>query len=142
MSEELSSIATFISGGGYPGLISTQYLDMFAGIVRKYWGRSYLLYRSDAYRYVLLYDGELVLSGDTVMGTAKVCTYYTGVSGSSASFSFDGVQSVNLNVSGLVVYSSLGDYPVLGGVTREMSALPWLILVFGLVSFVASFFRR
>lgn len=142
MTPELSEVATFVSGGGYPGLISSQYLDLFAGIVRKYWGKDYLVYRSDSTHYVLLYDGDLVLSGQTVMGSARVCTYFSGLSGTSASFSFDGVQTVNLDLSGLVVYSSLGDYPVIGGVTRVSSALPWLILVFGIVSFVASFFRR
>lgn len=142
MSPELSELATFISGGGYPGLISSNYLDMFAGIVRKYWGRPYLLYRADSARYVLLYNGDFVLSGNSVIGTASVCTYYVGSGGSNAKFTFDGVQSVNLDVSDLVVYSNLGDYPVLGGVTFENSALPWLIIVFGLVSFVASFFRR
>lgn len=142
MNEELSQITSFIAGGGYPGLISSQYLDLFVGIVRKYWGRDYLLYRQDSSRYVFLYNGDLVLSGDTVMGNASVCTYYTGASGVSASLSFDGVQSVNLNVSGLVIYSNLGDYPILGGVTRETSALPWVVLLFCLVTFVASFFRR
>lgn len=139
---ELEELATFVSGGGYPGLISSQYLDMFAGIVRKRWGRDYLLYRQDASRYVLLYDGDLTLSGTVVMGSASVATYFTGSSGYSASLSFDGVQSVNLNVAGLVCYSNLGDYPVLGGVTRVSSALPWLIIVFALVSFVAGFFRQ
>lgn len=140
--DNLSEIATFIAGGGYPGLISTQYLQLFDGVIRKFWGRDYFLFRQDSLRYVLLYDGDLVLSGTSLTGSAKVCTYYAGTSNSSAFYQFSGVEAVNLNVSGLVAYSNLGDYPVLGGVTRESSALPWFIFIAFLVAFVASFFRR
>lgn len=138
----LDDITTYVSGSGYPGAISSQYVDMFAGIVRKRWGHDYLLFRQDQWRYTLLYDGDLSLSDTSLMGTAKTATYYTGSGGQTASFSFGDEQTVNLNLSGLVVYSNLGDYPVLGGVTREVCALPWLMLVFGLVAVVASFLRR
>lgn len=130
-----------VSGSGYSGMISTQFVDYFAGIAQKYWGKDYLLYRQDQYNYVMLYNGDLALAGSRVSGNAQAVRYYTGQSGYSASLSFLGEQAVDLNLSGLSVYSNLGDYPVLGGVDRAQSVLPYLLVLFVLVAFVASFFR-
>lgn len=107
-----------VSGSGYTGMLSSQYVEYFAGIASKFWGKDYVLYRADQSHYTLVYDAELTLSGTSFVGTGKSVTYYTGQYNDSASLIFMGEDAVNLTLAGVSAYSNLGDFPELEGVNR------------------------
>ena len=106
-----------ITGSPYDGGLSTSSLNYFSGVMRKYAGTDYVAFRSDQYEYTLCY-GDISLSGTSF--SAASCTvvrYSTRYNTAVSSFS----DSLSLNAASQPVYSSLGAYPDLEGV----SSLVW-----------------
>lgn len=127
-----------ISGSGYTGMPSTSYVDYFAGIARKYWGKDYVFFRQNQYTYTLVYNADLELSGTRFSGTGDVVTFYTGSSGNTASLTFGGSQSIDVQLSGVSAYSNLGDFPVFEGVNKIEQTAYLAVILAALCSFVFS----
>lgn len=115
--EDVSAYA--VSGSGYSGMISSQYVDYFSGLAAKYPFKDYLFFRSDQYSYTLFYDADLIVSGTRVTGTASALVY-TSRSGSTT-LTYSGSQSVNLQLSNVSAYSNKGDFPSLPGVYNDVT---------------------
>lgn len=119
-----------ITGNGYTGMMSDQYVNYFSGVVSKYWGRDYVAYRSGQYSYTLVYDAELQVNGTRFTGTGKSVVINTG-SYSNGDWSVDwfGEDSVNLSLSDVALYSNLSDFPQMeGGERLEKTAAVILCL--------------
>lgn len=105
-------------------------------------GVDYVYYRDSQYEYCFVY-GDLSYNGSSFTGSnCTKITYYTYSGGSQQPiFSSSNVGSFSLNVGNWLVYSNLGDYPMLGGAE---GALRYKILdyaVFGILSFFLLFWR-
>lgn len=90
--------------------LSSSVLAYFDDYVGRLGAEHYVLFRSDQYGYRLVYGSDLSLTGSEFAGTdCSYVTYdshdYTWQSGSEGDFS--------LSAGDYLVYSDLGDYPVL-----------------------------
>lgn len=132
VAEDVSGYA--VSGSGYTGMIGSQYVDYFAGIAARYWGRDYVLYRANQYSYVLVYNADLQLSGTTFTGSGDVVTFISDYS--DTRLTFQSSQRVNLNLQNVSCYSSLGAYPELPGVNKYEKVASLTIIIAGVCSFV------
>lgn len=106
-----------ITGSPYDGGLSTSSLNYFSGIMRKYAGTDYVAFRSDQYEYMLCY-GDVGLRGTVFFGSGVTVVQYNSRYDTSVSVTTD---DLNLNAGSQPVYSSLGGYPELEGV----SAVVW-----------------
>lgn len=105
-----------VTGSGYTGMMGDQYRDYFSAVVSKYWGRDYIAYRSGQYSYTLVYDADLEVSGSRFTGSGKSVVINTG-SYNTGDWSVDwnDIDSVNLSLNDVALYSNLADYPQLEG---------------------------
>lgn len=121
----------------YDSSISTSVLTYFDNYVQRLVGKHYVFFRSGQYTYRLVYGTDLQCSGTNFSGNgcdyvSYDTRYYTWSSGSEGAFS--------LAAGSYLVYSDLGNYPLLGSAT----VAPWLIgfvaVVFLLFTLFRSFF--
>lgn len=131
-----------VSGSGYSGMISSQYVDYFKGIVSKYPFRDYLLFRSDLYSYTLVYDADLSVSGTSISGTGRSVVYYSR--SGDTTLRWYGSDSVSLSLPNVSAYSNLGDFPSFTGVYSDVYTFAALVFFVSacLVAFVWVFFFR
>lgn len=121
----------------YDSSISTSVLTYFDNYVQRLVGKHYVFFRSGQYTYRLVYSEDLQLAGTNF--SCSSCDYvsydtryYTWSSGTESQFS--------LATGSYLVYSDLGNYPLLGSAT----VAPWLVgfvaVVFLLFTLFRSFF--
>lgn len=118
--------------------IGTTNLEIFDRIAAKLpLGVDYVFFRDNQYLYSLVY-GDLSLSGTSFSG--KNCTridYYTYTGGNQqATFSVSSVASFSLSAGSYLVYSNLGEYPILGG---AQGALRYKILDYAVIGILSVF---
>ena len=120
---------------------TTYFRDIMAGIEPN---QKYVAYRSGQYSYTLAV-GNLSISGTTISSTDTVTLYVyeTSSSGYNSQYRYNvsTVTDFNLDVSNYIVYSNLGNYPILEerGVIYEYTTL-YIICIIGLCLFVRSIF--
>ena len=123
-----------ISGTAYNGSISTTYLEYAKGIIAKFpAGVEYVFYRVDDRNYRLLYGKDLSYENGYFGGSADYVNIYN----------YDGVHvtngsdSVRLSAGDAMLYSTLGDFPLLeSGVTRYEGQTLLFVAVFFVLLFV------
>lgn len=131
-----------VSGSGYSGMIPSQYVDYFKGIVSKYPFRDYLFFRSDRYSYTLVYDADLSVSGTSISGAGRSVVYYSR--SDSTTLRWYGNDTVSLSLPDVSAYSNLGDFPSFVGVYSDAYTFAALVFFVSacLVAFVWVFFFR
>lgn len=129
----------FVTGSPYDGGLSTTTQNYFSGIMRKYAGTDYIAFRSDQYEYTLCY-GDISLSGTVFSSSSCTVVRYTTRYDTTVSTS---TESLSLNAGSQPVYSSLGSYPELEGVSQvvwtKVSCVALAVLALFLI--LAAFFR-
>lgn len=117
ISSEISTMSAEISvlSSVYDGSISSTYVAFFDRLSVKFGTADYVFYRSGQYTYTC-YWGGLSYDGSRFTGAGLDCVVLTLSSSNYSSYytwnSYSGV-SLDLVPNGDLVYSSLGDYPVL-----------------------------
>lgn len=111
--ENSSSLPFSVTGSPYDGGLSSSTLSFFSGIMRKYSGVDYVAFRSDQYEYILCY-GDISLSGSVFSSSSVTVVRYSTRYDTTVS---ESTESFNLNAGSQPVYSSLGSYPELEGVS-------------------------
>lgn len=100
----------------YEGSISTTYITIFGDIVPKLGiGDEYVMFRSDQYTYTLI-SGDLTLEGSRFELEGEGVRYdltSTSSYNSYYEYSVYDIDSFSLSAGDHLVYSSLGDYPLL-----------------------------
>lgn len=128
-----------VTGSPYDGGLSTTTQSYFGGIIRKYAGVDYVAFRSDQYEYTLCY-GDISLSGSSFSSSSCTVVRYSTRYDTTVSTS---VETLNLYVGSQPVYSSLGSYPELEGVSQvvwsKVSCVAFAVLV--LFCVLSVFFR-
>lgn len=107
-----------ITGKPYDGGLSTSSLNYFSGVMRKYAGIDYVAFRSDQYEYILCY-GDIGLRGTVFFGDAVTVVQYNSRYDTYVAV---GTDDLNLDAGSEPVYSSLGGYPELEGVSTVVWA--------------------
>lgn len=102
-----------ITGKPYDGGLSTSSLNYFSGVMRKYAGTDYVAFRADQYEYILCY-GNIGLRGTVFFGDAVTVVQYNSRYDTYVAV---GTDDLNLDAGSEPVYSSLGGYPELEGVS-------------------------
>lgn len=126
------------------GTMSTTYITYFKDIVAGIKPNDkYVAYRSGQYSYTLAV-GDLSISGTTISSVDNVILYvYEYGSGYNTTYYYNvsTVTDFNLNVSNYIVYSNLGNYPLLEerGVLYEYATL-FVICIIGICMFIRSIF--
>lgn len=118
--------------------LGTTNLEIFDRIAAKLpLGVDYVFFRDNQYTYSLVY-GDLSYSGSRFTGSncTRVDYYSYSGGGTQPTFTSSNIGSFNLNVGDWLVYSNLGNYPMLGGAE---GALRYKILDYAVVG-VLSFF--
>lgn len=118
----------------YEGNISTTYTTIFSDIIGKIGlGDDYVFYRSGQYEYTMI-AGEITWDGSRF--AADEATRYVLVTNSNYNSTYDyssgTVSGWTLSPGSALVYSSLGDYPVLTE-RSDTYSLATLILLFACV---------
>lgn len=118
--------------------IGTNNLEIFDRIAAKLpLGVDYVYFRDSQYVYSFVY-GNLSYSGSSFSGSG--CTrinYNTSTGyGQQPTFTVSNIGSFSLNVGNWLVYSNLGDYPLLGG---SEGALRYKILDYAVVGILSVF---
>lgn len=128
-------------GEPYDGSMSSSVVQYFKDVVEKLpYNAHYVLFRSDRYRYRLVFSDDLEYTGGVFRSEdAQYIEYYsydtgTWTQGQEGSFS--------LTPRSILVYSDLGNYPVLveGVKNYEFKALLFCVIVFGLVGLLRPLF--
>lgn len=136
-------LSTFAVYDTYYGLISTQYLDLFRGLVAKLGiNEHYVCARVSQYQYIFAHSENLTLSGKRFTGSnVKVVIYRTDNNGSFTS-AVDA--NFSLNAQSYVVYSDLGnDFPSLLENKDIYSRATFFLLGICVVAyFINSFFGK
>lgn len=129
----------------YEGTVSSTYITLFANILEKHSKADYVVFRGSQYEYMLVY-GELTLSGKKIAGEdVDIVTVNTSSSyNSTQSLTFGIEPTFELNIGNSIIYSNLGDYPVIqGGVTKyEVQAFTYMCTVCMLVIMFLYLFKR
>lgn len=123
--EDESAVYT-VSGSPYPGMISTTYLDYFAGIADKLkFTEHYIAFRASQYEYYMAWGEGLEYDGTRFRGSAlSYCRIYTGSGSSNMTVTF-GSDTFYLTPGTGFVYSDLEHFASLteGGTGIETLAL-------------------
>ncbi len=123
--EDESAVYT-VSGSPYPGMISTTYLDYFAGIADKLkFTEHYIAFRASQYEYYMAWGEGLEYDGTRFRGSAlSYCRIYTGSGSSNMAVTF-GSDTFYLTPGTGFVYSDLEHFSSLteGGTGIESLAL-------------------
>ena len=96
--------------------LGTSNIEIFGAIASKLdYGVHYVYYRDGQYDYCLAYSDSLELSGTTFSGEdVTIVTYSTSSNyNSQATFSVDEEANFSLSAGRYLVWSDLGDYPIL-----------------------------
>lgn len=129
----------------YEGTVSSTYVTLFANILEKHTKADYVVFRGGQYEYILVY-GELILTGKKIAGEdVDIVTVNTSSSyNSTQSLTFGIEPTFELNVGNSIIYSNLGDYPLIqGGVTKyEVQAVTYMLLVCMCVVMFLYLFKR
>lgn len=128
------------------GSLSSTYITYFKDIVAGIEpNKKYVAYRSGQYSYTLA-AGDLSISGTTISSTDTVTLYVyetSNTSGYSATYYYNvsSVSDFSLNVSNYIVYSNLGNYPLLEerSTIYEYTTL-YIICIIGLCLFIRTIF--
>lgn len=127
------------------GNMSTTYITYFKDIVAGIKpGDKYIAYRSGQYSYTLAV-GDLSISDNNISssGTTTLYVYETETSGYNSIYTYNvsEVTDFSLSVSNMIVYSNLGDFPLLEerGVTYEYATL-FVLCVIAFCMFLRSIF--
>lgn len=114
----------------YDGSMSTSVVSYMSDVVQKLGNVHYVLFRSGQYQYRLYYTRDLVYSGYGNFSADKAdyilydTRNYSWQSGSEYDFS--------LNAGSYMIYSDLGNYPMLGSADTPA----WLLVILGAAFFV------
>lgn len=114
----------------YDGSMSTSVVTYMSDVVQKLGNVHYVLFRSGQYQYRLYYTRDLVYSGSGNFSADQVdyilydTRNYSWQSGSEYDFS--------LNAGSYMIYSDLGNYPMLG----SSDTPAWLLVILGAAYFV------
>lgn len=128
---QVSAETYSVSGGVYPGTISTTYLDYFAGIVDKLgYDEHYLAFRSNRYEYYLVWGEGLEYDLSQFKGSAlNYCRVYRD-DGSDGNYYMEfGTDTFYVSPGSGFVYSDLGNFASLteGGTHLEFTAILFAI---------------
>lgn len=128
------------------GTLSSTYITYFRDIVGGIKPNdNYVAYRSGQYQYTLAV-GDFTLSGSSISstGTTKLYVYETSSSGYNSTYTYDvsEVTDFSLDVGNYIVYSNLGDFPLLEerGVIYEYATL-FVVCVIAFCMFLRSIFE-
>jgi len=119
----------------------TYFKDIVAGISPD---KKYIAYRSGQYSYTLAV-GDLTITDNNVSssGTTTLYVYETETSGYNSIYKYNvsEVTDFSLSVSDMIVYSNLGNFPLLEerGVTYEYATL-YITCIIGICFFIRSIF--
>lgn len=111
----------------YDGSMSTSVITYMSDVVQKFGNVHYVLFRSGQYQYRLYYGKDLSFSGsgqfwsDSANYVLYDTRFYSWETGVESGFS--------LNAGSMMVYSDLGDYPMLG----SSDTASWLLVILGAV---------
>lgn len=144
LESEESLVPYVVGGSGYPGSISTSYIEYFSRLAAQLpVGTHYVFYRADRYTYRLVYGEDITLDGTSFSGSnVTVIDYDTDFTNATfdrytdSSFSFDD--------PGYFVYTDLGEgYPKLfeGVSSRDFQAYFIVCVVFFLSIFIVRIFK-
>lgn len=130
-------VAPFSSHVPYDSSISTSVIQYMSDVLPKIGNTSYVLFRSGQYTYHLIYADDLAFSGSVFSSPGvSYILYdsrdYTWVTGTENAFT--------LRTNGYIVYSDLGNYPVLARDSLYIWGLMFLGAVFFLFTIFRSFF--
>lgn len=135
---------TIYEGGNISSTYITYFEDIVAGIP---FGHHYVAFRSDQYNYVLI-TGDLKYDSNgnfTLAGTGTAYTYGTNSgSGYSSIYTYkvEELTSLSLKWTDEIIYSDLGDFPMLTDRGSNYEMLNTLLLIIALLSIVfRGFFR-
>lgn len=127
------------------GTLSSTYITYFKDIVAGIDpDEKYVAYRSGQYSYTLAV-GDLSISGTTISSTDTVTLYvYESTTfgyNSNYIYNVSTVTDFSLNVSNYIIYSNLGNYPMLEerSVIYEYTTL-YIAIIIGLCMFIRSLF--
>lgn len=127
------------------GTLSSTYVTYFRDIISGVKPNDkYVAFRSGQYSYTLAV-GDLSLSGTSISstGTVKLYVYESTSSGYSSNYTYNvsEVSDFKLNVGNYIIYSNLGDFPMLEerGVIYEYTTL-YIAIIIGLCMFIRSIF--
>lgn len=129
------------SEGTLSSTYTTYFRDIMAGIEPN---QKYVAYRSGQYSYTLAV-GDLSISGTTIssIDTVTLYVYQSTSSGYSSTYTYDvsTVSDFSLDIGNYIVYSNLGNYPILEerGVIYEYTTL-YIAIIIGLCMFIRSIF--
>lgn len=130
--EVMASAETYsVSGGVYPGTISSTYLDYFSGIVDKLgFNDHYVAFRSGQYEYYLVWGEDLEYDLNQFRGSAlQYCRIYRN-SGSDGNYYTEfGSDTFYVSPGSGFVYSDLGNFSALteGGTHLEFTTILFAI---------------
>lgn len=127
------------------GTLSSTYITYFKDIVAGLDpSQKYVAYRSGQYSYTLAV-GNLSISGTTISSsdTVTLYVYESSSSGYSSNYTYSvsTVTDFSLDIDNYIVYSNLGNYPILEerGVIYEYTFL-YVAIIIGLCMFIRSIF--
>ena len=128
-------------GEPYDGSMSSSVVQYFKDVVEKLpYGVHYVLFRPDRYSYRLVFADDLTYTNGVFRSSdAQYVEYY---SYSSSTWTQGSEGSFSLTPQNLLVYSDLGNYPVLleGVKNYEFKALLFCVVVFGLITLLRPMF--
>lgn len=96
--------------------VGTSNIQIFAPVASKLpYGTNYVYWRAGQYQYCLAYSADMELSGSTFTAPEVTIITYTTSTGynSQATFTADTDSNFTLNAGNYLVWSDLGDYPIL-----------------------------
>lgn len=93
-----------VTGGTYPGSISTTITDYFASVVAHEPGVPYVVFRKDQYNYYLFYGENLRCVGESFSGSGKYVRYE-----SQNGYIYRGTDSLSVAAGNGFVYSNMSD---------------------------------
>ena len=92
------------------------------------WSDDYVFYRASQYVYRLAY-GDLTLNGQTFTGSDLNFIDFTYSSNTTGYLMSRSTGTLNLNCNDAIVYSNLGDYPILNVEGAQLNMLCWFAVV-------------
>lgn len=125
------------------GTISSTYTTMFTGLANKLSPLDdYVFCRSGQYTYTLAY-GDLNLNGASFSGSDITLVTLTTNTGYNSTYTYTTTTqgSFSLNAGNNLVYSNLGNYPLLGEVVSYDYIQTLLFCVFALCVFIRPVFN-
>lgn len=129
--EEVSAETYSVSGGVYPGTISTTYLDYFSGIVDKLgYNEHYVAFRSSQYEYYLVWGEGLEYDLFQFKGSAlDYCRIYRNIGSDGNYYVEFGNDTFYVSPGSGFVYSDLGNFASLteGGTHLEFATILFAI---------------